>query len=104
MRRAVLEIVEPVTVSGENFKKKLNTVFYYDSTTGKLKPDSIDELFKKSSKLKDATGILGISDIKENFQKRINVLEKIQNNNLTTNEKISKESNLYYQNIQPVSD
>ena len=104
MRRAVLEIVEPVTVSGENFEKKLNTIFYYDSTTGKLKPDSIDELLKKSSKLKDATGILGISDIKENFQKRIKVLEKIQNNNLTTNEEISKESNLYYQNLQPVSD
>ena len=104
MRRAVLEIVEPVTVSGENFEKKLNTIFYYDSTTGKLKPDSIDELLKKSSKLKDATGILGISNIKENFQKRINVLEKIQNNNLTTNEEISRESNLYYQNLQLVSD
>ncbi len=97
MRRAILEIVEPEIVAGENFKKKLNTIFYYDSATGKLLPDSIDELLEKSSKLHDADSVLGISDVREDFQKRINVLEKIQNNNLTS-EEISRESNLYYQN------
>ena len=104
MRRAILEIVEPVIVSRENFKKKLNTIFYYDAKTGKLKPDSIDELLEKSSKLHDATSILGITNIKENFQKRIDILEKIQNNNLTTNVEISKESNLYYQSLVSISD
>jgi len=104
MRRAVLSIVEPVIVPRENFKKKLNTIFYYDSTTGKLLPDSIDELLEKSSKLNDAASVLGITNIKEDFQKRIDVLEKILNDNLTTSEEISKKSNLYYQSLSSISD
>ncbi len=80
-------------------KSQINTIFYYDIKTGKLKPDSIDELLEKSSKLNDASSVLGISNIKEGFEKRIKVLEKIQNNNLSTNEEISRESNSYYQNL-----
>ena len=100
MRRAILKIVEPIILEGESFKKKLNTIFYYDSATGKLKPDSIDELLKSSTKLHDATSVLGISDIRKDFQKRIDVLEKILKNNLTTSKEISIESNLYYQSLQ----
>ena len=104
MRRAILKIVEPVILEEEDFKKKLNTIFYYDSATGKLKPDSIDELLQKSTKLNDAASVLGISDIKKDFQKRIDVLEKILNDTLTTNEEISKESNEYYQSLQSTFD
>ena len=104
MKRAILEIVEPEILAGEDFKKKLNTIFYYDSKTGKLLPDSIDELLEKSSKLNDASSVLGISNIKEDFEKRIKVLEKIQNDNISTNEEISKESNLYYQSLSSSSD
>lgn len=104
MRRAILEIVEPEIVAVENFKKKLNTIFYYDSATGKLKPDSIDKLLEKSSKLNDASSVLGITNIREDFQKRIDVLEKIQNNNLSTSGEISRESDLYYQSLLSSSD
>jgi len=48
--------------------------------------------------------VLGISNIKEDFEKRIKVLEKIQNDNISTNEEISKESNLYYQSLSSSSD
>lgn len=96
MQRAVLEIVEPVTISSQDYKKKIKTIFYYDEKTGKLAPDSIDELLSTSTKLQNATTVLGITNIKEDIQKRMDILEKIQNNKITNSNDISKEISNYY--------
>jgi len=98
MQRAILEIVEPVTISSQDYKKKIKTIFHYDEKTGKLAPDSIDELLSTSTKLQNATTVLGITNIKEDIQKRIDILEKIQNNKITNPNNISKEISKYYLN------
>ena len=97
VKRVILNIVEPVTVNSEDFKKELNSIFYYDEKTETLLPDSIDEIIEKSKKLNDAKIVLGITDLKSDFQKRINILNKIKDNNIENISEISKEINHYYQ-------
>ena len=103
-KRAVLSITEPVVKDKETFKKEMNVVFQYDKKKGTLVPvsdgtncrDDIDILVKKSRKLDDAKIVLGIDDIREDFEKRIAILQKIQDGSV---QDISSEINSYYQSL-----
>lgn len=105
MKRITLNISEPqIIASGNNesvsFKGQLTTIFEYDGTEDKLLPEDVDAVIKKSIKLQNATMTLGIKSVKEDLEKRINILKKIVNENIITPEEITKEINLsYYQTV-----
>ena len=58
---------------------QLHDLFRYDSETGSFHPDSIDELIKDSRRLRHATRFLGISDIEEDLQRRMALLQQCVN-------------------------
>ena len=55
---------------------QLHDLFRYDSETGSFHPDSVDELIKDSRRLRYATRFLGISDIEEDLQRRMALLQQ----------------------------
>lgn len=96
--RRILSITEPIPVEEDGkLKKDLKKVFEYNEKTDKLEPESVDELIKGSEKLKQAKVILGISDMKTDLKNRMNILEKILNDNISDPKLISKEIFKYYQ-------
>jgi len=95
--RRVLKITEPVPVPNDiELRKDLVDVFEYDSSVDKLMPDNVDTLVKYSEKLKKAKTKLGIQDIAVDLKKRMEILDKIVNEKISTPESISKEIFKYY--------
>ena len=58
---------------------QLHELFCYDSETESFVPDSIEDLIKSSRRLKYATRFLGISDMVQDIQKRMELLQKCVN-------------------------
>ena len=58
---------------------QLHELFCYDSETESFVPDTIDDLIKHSKRLKYATRFLGISDMTQDIQKRMDLLQKCVN-------------------------
>ena len=54
---------------------KLHELFWYDPTTESILPGSVDELVKNSINLKQAVRFLGITDIKADIQRRMELLD-----------------------------
>ncbi len=103
-QRRILEITEPVPeYTNDTMIKKLYKIFAYDGITDRLTvvpsdtTDEIQRLVKKSQKLIKAQTILGIEDMYADLKKRMDILQKIIDNNIHDADLISKEIVKYYE-------
>lgn len=106
-QRRILEITEPVPdYTGSKMIKKLYKIFTYDikSNTLKVVPSKSDEstdevelLVNRSKKLEKCKTVLGIENISDDLKKRMSILQKIIDNNITDLDTISKEIIQYYE-------
>lgn len=97
--RRILSIDEPIAVpNDEKQTKKIRPIFVYSTQKDQLIEDDIDKLIERSEKLKEARTILGIDDLKEDIEKRMKILQKILDDNITNPELISGEIFQYYRN------
>jgi len=84
-------------------RKKLYKIFTYDVKSDRLTVDSSSEadeiarLVNKSQKLKKAQMILGINNMYDDLKKRMNILQKIIDDNISDVDLISKEITKYYE-------
>jgi len=102
--RRILEITEPVPeYTNDIMIKKLYKIFAYDVKSDRLMvvpSDEIDEivrLVKKSQKLKKAQMVLGINNMYDDLKKRMDILQKIIDDNISDPDLISKEIFTYYE-------
>jgi len=102
-QRRILEITEPVPeYIHDTMIKKLYKIFTYDVKSDRLTVDSSSEtdeivrLVNKSRKLKKARIILGIQNMYDDLKKRMDILQKIIDDNMDNPELISKEIFTYY--------
>ena len=102
--RRILEITEPVPeYSNDTMLKKLYKIFTYDVNSDKLIVDSskgadeIQKLINKSRKLNKAKTILGIQNMYADLTKRMKILQKITDDNISDTRLISKEIFKYYE-------
>jgi len=103
--RRILEITEPVPkYTNDTMVKELYKIFTYDTKSDRLtvipsnETDEIKRLINKSQKLQKAKTILGIDNMYDNLKKRMNILQKIIDNNMDDVHLISKEIFTYYKN------
>ncbi|MCJ8307361.1 MAG: type II/IV secretion system ATPase subunit [Nitrosopumilus sp.] len=97
-QRRILKITEPTQIPNDpNLQKKLKNVFKYKPELDKLIPDTVEELIRKSEKLKPAQIKLGIADMGKDLKTRMSILQKILDEDISDPEKISKEIFKYYE-------
>ena len=80
---------------------QLHELFCYDSETESFVPDSIGDLIKSSRRLKYATRFLGISDMAQDIQKRMELLQKCVNEKAYGIEKVFEIISKYYKVSNP---
>ena len=104
-QRKILEITEPVPeYTHDTMIKKLYKIFTYDVKLDRLTVDSssetdeIQRLVNKSRKLKKAQIILGINNMYDDLKKRMDILQKIIDDNISNPDLISKKIFKYYTN------
>jgi len=102
-QRRILEITEPVPeYTHDTMIKKLYKIFTYDVKSDRLtvissnQTDEIQRLVHKSRKLEKAQMILGIDNMYMDLKKRMDILQKIMDGNISDVRLISKEILTYY--------
>jgi len=106
-QRRILQITEPVPeYTNDTMIKKLYKIFTYDTISDRLSvvlskdtdaTDEIQRLVDKSRKLKKAQMILGINNMYMDLKKRMEILQRIIDGNITDVRLISKEIIKYYE-------
>ena len=103
-QRRILEITEPVPeYTNDIMIKKLYKIFAYDVITDRLtvvpsdETDEIARLVYKSQKLNKAQTVLGINNMYADLKKRMDILQKIIDDNISDAHLISKEIFKYYE-------
>lgn len=84
------------TAGNSDAQKKLNTLFWYDPEQNRVMPDSLDEVISNSAVLPKMKVMLGVDDIKADIQKRMRILERIRDENITAVPDIHDAINGFY--------
>ena len=84
------------TYNNNSDTKMLNTLFWYDPEQNRVMPDSLDEIIEKSTVLPRMKVMLGVDDIRHDMERRMHILERIRDNNITGVQEIHGEINTFY--------
>ena len=76
--------------------KMLNTLFWYDPEQNRVMPDSLDEIIERSTVLPRMKVMLGVDDIRHDMERRMHILERIRDDNITGVQEIHDEINTFY--------
>ena len=77
-------------------QKKLSTLFWYDPEQNRVLPDSLDEVIERSTVLSKMKVMLGVKDIRGDIQRRMDILERIRDENITGVSEIHDAINTFY--------
>jgi len=77
-------------------QKTLNTLFWYDPEQNRVLPDSLDDVIERSTVLSRMKVMLGVKDIKGDIQRRMDILERIRDENITGVSEIHDAINTFY--------
>ncbi|MDE0091160.1 MAG: type II/IV secretion system ATPase subunit [Thaumarchaeota archaeon] len=76
--------------------KMLNTLFWYDPEQNRVMPYSLDEIIERSTVLPRMKVMLGVDDIRYDMERRMHILERIRDDNITGVQEIHDEINTFY--------
>ena len=82
--------------SNPDSQKALNTLFWYDPEQNRVMPDSLDEIIERSAVLPRMKVMLGVDDIRCDMERRMGILERIRDDNITEVSRIHDAINGFY--------
>jgi len=80
-------------------QKNLNTLFWYDPEQNRVLPDSLDEVIERSTVLSRMKVMLGVNDIRGDIERRMHILERIRDENITDVPPIHDAINGFYHSV-----
>ena len=95
-QRKLISIVEPNS-EDDGRQRTLETIFEYEPQQNRLAPDGLDTIIRRSRTLSRMKVMLGVDDIRANMQKRMRVLQRIQDEKITDVGGIHAIIDSYYQ-------
>ncbi len=105
--RIVTRIGEPYIYDQKDFSKKIRVIFKDDPEKGELVlnekhstssiNDEIDILLETSSLIKNAKLVFGIDNLKQDMQRRVEIVQSILTDEAITPESVSKKISSYYE-------
>ena len=81
---------------GRGHRKTLRPVFEYDPVENRLLPDDLDEVVLRSSALQKMKVMTGVTDVRQNMERRMRVLQGILDGSVSEVTEIHKVINEYY--------
>ena len=71
-------------------------MFWYDPKQNRVMPDSLDEIIERSAVLPRMKVMLGVDDIRCDMERRMGILERIRDDNITEVSRIHDAINGFY--------